>query len=73
MRNPLNQLKQILGEPVTTIGLVLSSSEGTVMIEELGGGISSAKGDATVSSRVYVRNGFIIGPAPELPSFAIDI
>lgn len=73
MRNPLSQLRQILGEPQLLVGTIMAASTGNVTVLLLGGGTVTAKGEASVGSKVYLRNGSILGPAPDLPTFAIDI
>ena len=41
-------------------------SGGIANVELPGGGVLQARGDATVGQRVFVRDGLIEGPAPEL-------
>lgn len=49
------------------VGEVVAYSNGAATIELPGGGRIIALGDAAVSDHVYVRDGVIEGPAPDLP------
>jgi hypothetical protein len=71
--NPLRELTGLLAGPPLLVGDVLSITDGVAQIEEPGGGMSTARGVATVGDRVYFRNGVIEGPAPALPIDIIDI
>ena len=48
------------------VGTVQSIYSGIATIELPGGGVLQARGEATVGQRVFVRDGLIEGPAPEL-------
>lgn len=73
MRNPVNQLRQILGESATGVGTVLYSVDGAVTIQDVGGGSIVVKGAAAPGSKVYYRDDSVTGPAPDLPTYSIDI
>ena len=49
------------------VGQVIASAGGVATIELPGGGLLRALGDAAVSDTVYVQDGVIQGPAPNLP------
>lgn len=55
------------------IGTVLSLADGTADVELLGGGVIHARGTASVGAKVFVRNGVIEGPAPNLPVYNITV
>ena len=48
------------------VGTVLDTEGAVATIELPGGGVLRARGDALVGQRVFVRDGLIEGPAPEL-------
>lgn len=48
------------------VGEVIAISGGVATIELPGGGIIQARGEATVTQRVFVRDGNIEGTAPTL-------
>ena len=49
---------------VGTVQSIISS--GIANIELPGGGVLQARGEATIGQRVFVRDGVIEGPAPDL-------
>lgn len=55
------------------VGTVTSVEEGAALVTLLGGGVIRALGDAQVGDRVFVRDGVIEGPAPDLPVEAIEV
>ena len=46
---------------------VTAYDDGVATIQLSGGGILRAHGQTTVGAMVYVRDGSIVGPAPDLP------
>lgn len=48
------------------VGTVQSIQGSVATIELPGGGVLQARGDAAAGQRVFVRDGVIEGPAPEL-------
>ena len=48
------------------VGTVQSTQGGVASIELPGGGVLQARGEAPAGQRVFVRDGLIEGPAPEL-------
>ena len=49
---------------VGTVQSIISS--GIANVELPGGGVLQARGEATIGQRVFVRDGVIEGPAPDL-------
>jgi hypothetical protein len=60
------------GRPLQ-VGTVLSVSGSIVTVELPGGGRLQVRGQATADQRVFVRDGQIEGPAPNLPVEIIEI
>lgn len=58
-------LDLIPGRPLQ-VGTVSAISDGVAMITLPGGGVLQARGDAEMGQRVFVRDGLVEGPAPEL-------
>lgn len=48
------------------VGTVQSIHNGIANVQLPGGGVLQARGEATQGQRVFVRDGLIEGPAPEL-------
>ena len=49
------------------VGTVSAVDNGIATVTLPGGGQLRARGEATVGAQVYVQDGVIQGPAPELP------
>lgn len=49
------------------VGEVIAYDAGVATIELPGGGVLRAHGEAALGAKVYVRDGVIQGPAPDLP------
>lgn len=73
MSNLFKRLKTLLGAPPLRVGDVLAISNGVATIQEPGGSLLTARGDAAVGDRVFFRNEVIEGPAPDLPLEVIDV
>lgn len=71
--NPFKRLLALIPAPPLQAGDVVEIADGMATIELPGGGLIRARGDAAVSDRVFVRNGLIEGPAPDLPIEIIEI
>lgn len=65
--------QSLLKRPRLLIGSVASVSGGTATITLLDGSTVQARGTATVGSKVFVRDGVIEGPAPNLTDYNIDV
>ena len=74
MSNVFNQLKELLAPGREEIALVASVSveDGVAVLELPGGGLIRARGTAAVDTKVFVKEGVIQGPAPNLPLF-VDV
>lgn len=55
------------------IGTVDSVTNGVAQVTMPGGGTMAARGEATVGSKVFVRDGVIEGSAPNLPTEIIEV
>lgn len=73
MSNPYRDLLSILPQRTLALGDVIAYSGGIATVELLDGGIVTARGSASVSDRVYVRDGLIEGGSPTLSVTNIDI
>lgn len=73
MSNLFAQFRRLLpGQPLL-VGTVVSSGSGLVVVALPGGSSINARGEATVGTKVFVRNGAIEGPAPDLPTGTIEV
>jgi hypothetical protein len=66
-------LKSILPDAPLLVGDVVAISNGTATIELPDGSEVQARGEASVSDRVFIRDGVIEGPAPSLTVEIIDV
>jgi len=73
MRNPYAALLALLPNSPLQIGTVLDISNGVATIQLDGGGLTTARGDATTGDKVFFRDGAIEGTAPDLPLEVIDV
>lgn len=71
--NLFKRFRDLIPTPPLLIGTVVDYAGGIATIEELGGGRSQARGEATVGDRVFFRAGAIEGPAPNLPVENIEL
>ncbi len=71
--NPYKRLLNLLPQRPRQVGEVTSITDGVATIVSLGGGISTAVGEATVGDKVFFRDGAIEGPAPDLPVDNIEV
>ena len=71
--NPFKLLKSILPDAPLLVGDVIAVNNGTATIELPDGSQAQARGDASVSDRVFFRDGVIEGPAPSLTVVEIDV
>jgi hypothetical protein len=73
MRNVYRTFLDLLPGRPLQVGTVLAMSGEVATVELPGGGILQARGQATVSQRVFVRDGVIEGAAPNLPVEVIEV
>lgn len=71
--NPYKRLLGLLPQRPLIVGEVLAVSDGVAMVELPGGSQIQARGDATVGDKVFVRDGVIEGPAPDLPVEEVEV
>jgi len=67
MRNLFAEFKSLLQPGALTVATVLYAEDGSATCELPGGGRIRARGEAQAGSKVYVQDGVIQGPAPDLP------
>lgn len=72
MPNLFLQLKELLAPGREEIATVVSFEDGVAVLELPGGGRIRARGAAVVDTKVFVKDGVIQGPAPNLPVF-VDV
>ena len=73
MTNLFKAFLDLLPSRPLQVGVVSSIADGVATIALPGGGVVQARGDAVEGKRVFVRDGLIEGPAPELPFFAVEV
>nr|WP_316153572.1 hypothetical protein [Cupriavidus sp. BIC8F] len=73
MRNPYKILRDLMPDPPLQVGTVVSITSGVAAVQLPGGGLVQARGDTTVGTRVFVRDGLIEGTAPDLTVVLIDV
>jgi len=54
------------------VATVTAANGSAWFVQELDGSLSSAIGQANVGDKVFLREGHIIGPAPDLPVYFIE-
>ena len=67
MDNLYQQFKAVFPDAPLFVGTVQSVSGGVATVLLPDGGILRARGDATVGTQVWVRDGVLEGEAPSLP------
>ncbi|MBB6578479.1 hypothetical protein HNP33_002561 [Comamonas odontotermitis] len=72
MRNLYTELKRLVGGKPRQVGDVISVGD-VVTVALLGGGEIKVIGVAEVGQRVFIRDGVVEGPAPDLPMELIEI
>lgn len=73
MRNPYKQLLSILPNTPLLTGSVIAVDGNVATVQLPGGGLSLARGEATVGQRVFFRDGAIEGIAPNLTVETIEV
>lgn len=73
MTNAYKIFKSLLPDPPLLVGEVTAFADGTATIELPDGGTITALGEAAIGDKVFVRNGAIEGPAPNLSVEIIDV
>lgn len=65
--NAFAQWRELFAPGPLQAGEVTAYASGVATITLPGGGMLRALGEATVGQKVYLRDGSIVGPAPDLP------
>lgn len=73
LRSPIRRLKDLVASPPLEVGDVTAVGDDVRTVALIGGGTVLARGQGSVSQRVYVRGGVIEGPAPTLPTELIEV
>lgn len=72
-RNLYRAFLDLMPAPALLVGDVVAYDDGVATVELPDGSIVQARGSAAVDDRVFVRNGLIEGPAPDLSVETIEI
>lgn len=70
--NVFARMRALMAPGRVQIGTVIEDLGGIVTLELPGGGLTRARGQATIGSKVFFTDGVIDGPAPDLPVF-VDV
>jgi len=73
MSNPYKRLIQLIPGSQIDTGEVIATDGDGVTVELVTGAQVKARGTATIGSHVYIRDGAVIGPAPNLPGIDIGV
>ena len=71
--NIYNKLISMLPSTRVDVGIVLQTYQDGVLVQLQNGGYLRALGQAAVGTRVFVRGGQVLGPAPNLSGSEIEI
>lgn len=73
MSNLFKRFQRLIPNPPLRVGTVIQYSNGVAKLQEEGGGLTTARGEAALGDRVFFRDNVIEGPAPDLPLEVIEI
>lgn len=73
MPNFYRIFRDLIPEPPLLVGVVTVAGSEVCQVTLIDGGILTARGDATLGARVFVRDGVIEGAAPTLPVELIEV
>lgn len=73
MSNLYTELRKILAPGLQQVGTVSAYEDGTATVDLPGGGQMRAKGTTQVGAKVFVQDGKVVGPAPDLPLYVTEI
>jgi hypothetical protein len=71
--NHYRRLLSLLPDPPADVGTVTGITAGGVTLELLNGSKSTARGVAAIGTLVYIRDGVVQGPAPDLDTSEIEV
>lgn len=74
-RNLFRQFLDLIPSPQLLVGEIVATipADGVVVVQLPGGGEIRARGEGSIGDPVWVRNGVVEGPAPDLPVELIDL
>lgn len=73
MSNPFKLFQSLFPVPQTQVGVVQSIAGGVAVVRLQDGSYVQARGSASVSDNVFVKDGQLQGTAPSLSAVNIDI
>ncbi|MCR9089884.1 MAG: hypothetical protein NXI11_00845 [Proteobacteria bacterium] len=74
MANPYRQFLRLLPRRPLLVGeITATNSDGTVDVTLPDGKVVRVRGSGTVGDRVFVQDGEVRGPAPNLPTFSVSV
>jgi len=73
MSNIYTQFKRLIPDAPLLVGIVTAYADGVATIELPDGGVITARGSASISDSVFVRDGVIEGTAPDLTAVEITV
>lgn len=73
MPNLYEQFKSLIPEHPLQVGTVTSIATNMAIVQLPGGDQITARGSAQIGEKVFITNGVIEGPAPNLPIDIIEI
>lgn len=71
--NLFAQFRKLIPTPPLLVCVVISTSNGGAIVELPGGSRLAVRGTGTVGATVFLRNGQIEGPAPNLTAVNIEV
>ena len=73
MPNFYAEFRKILAPSQQHVGTVTTYADGIATIELPGGELTRAKGQTQIGAKVFIQDGNVIGPAPDLPVTVSEI
>ena len=73
MYNPYARLRSLFPEARLMVGVVIAASSEAATVELPDGTLTRVRGTSVAGVRVYLRDGVIEGPAPNLPVVVIEV
>ena len=73
MSNLYTQFKKLIPTAPLLVGTITAIADGVAVIQLPDGSTLTARGTGSVDDVVFVRDGLIEGPAPELTLVEIDV
>lgn len=67
------QLQHLISQPKRIVEIVSVNPEGTVTVESLSGQPITVIGTGTIGQMVYIQDGRVLGEAPSLPYFELEV